>query len=337
MVGPERPTLIERFIGVFHLPYLVGCLPWAFLMSLFSSVAGNVEPLGPAKAFEGWVTSFVQVSNNSIIIVLLMFYLLYAPHYVRMRIVQAKESIAPLLLNREEEFHRLFGRISALRPHAVVWLVISLLFLTGLNPGFPSTLGLSFPLPNILFIVLALLISSVIWTYYASLRGIDQMGTAQLQLRPYFKDRMLGLRPVGRLSLSIATAYFLLIGFLLISILVSPAPLVIYALILGLTLLGVLMFFLPLRRLHGRMLEQKKLERAGLEDRLGQLYQNPVETRSSTDISELFMLDMRERRISSIATWPFDTGIIIRLSAIIISVVAILLSKVIAGAIGIGG
>ena len=97
------------------------------------------------------------------------------------------------------------------------------------------------------------------------------------------------------------------------------------------------MFFLPLRRLHERMLEQKKLERAGLEDALGQLYQNPVEMRSSTDISQLFMLDMRERRTSSIATWPFDTGIIVRLSAIIISVVAILLSKVIAGAIGIGG
>jgi hypothetical protein len=44
----------------------------------------------------------------------------------------------------------------------------------------------------------------------------------------------------------------------------------------------------------------------------------------------MFRLDMMDRRVSSMAVWPFDVGILGRLSAIALSVIAILISRIVA-------
>jgi len=49
-IGPENPTLIERFVMLLHLPYTVGCLlivVLAFLVSLTqTSLASLLLPSG---------------------------------------------------------------------------------------------------------------------------------------------------------------------------------------------------------------------------------------------------------------------------------------------------
>ena len=98
----------------------------------------------------------------------------------------------------------------------------------------------------------------------------------------------------------------------------------------GLILLGVLLFFVPLNRLQRRMVIEKQIEKAGLTPKLRALFQESTEVDSDPNLSEMFRLDMMDRKISSMATWPFDIGILGRLSVIALSVTAILISRIIA-------
>lgn len=55
---------------------------------------------------------------------------------------------------------------------------------------------------------------------------------------------------------------------------------------------------------------------------------------SLSRIEKLLALEVNERKVAAIQTWPFDTKVLGRLVAIILSVIAILLSQIIA--IGLG-
>src|SRR5439155_1467128 len=71
--------------------------------------------------------------------------------------------------------------------------------------------------------VISLALSSVVWTYWSLSKGMLRFSSAPLELRPYYEDPFLGLRPIGSLALSLATVYFGFIALFMLSLLTSSS------------------------------------------------------------------------------------------------------------------
>ncbi len=96
--------------------------------------------------------------------------------------------------------------------------------------------------------------------------------------------------------------------------------------------MGVVMLLFSLGDMHGKMIQVKQEEEASLRMRTAQLMLAPKdqggqESQVFLRMEELLRLQVLEARISKIPTWPFETRVVERLLAIILSVVAIMLAK----------
>ena len=175
------------------------------------------------------------------------------------------------------------------------------------------------------------ILATFFWTFGYSMYSIHRMGRLPLRLKPYAQDRTLGLKPFATASLNSTLIYFGVVTAIVVVVAAGGAiPLNLGLLFLGLYPVGLLLFFLPLRSLHGKMTEAKKETLARITPR----YERAVEIASSgakvDEITNEMVAVVEIRRdIQQIHTWPFDTGIIIRLAAIVFSLGAILLSAVI--------
>ena len=69
---------------------------------------------------------------------------------------------------------------------------------------------------------------------------------------------------------------------------------------------------------------------ARLRPNLGPIYEEGAGPHSAQDVAHLYRVDMMDRKVAAMAVWPYDVGILGRLSAITLSVIAILLSRIIA-------
>jgi hypothetical protein len=342
-------TLAERFVAAFRLPYAVACILIGFvLVGIPNSILSWY--LQTSDLRQAVLTAF---STNSLLQYSLIAYAFYAPHYMRTRLLDAARSLSAVLPDREEGFRRAFAGISSVRPQVVTWLLFLFALLVAVNAAALLGTGESTIIVNVggsfsvvefvgtIYDVIAialstLALSSVVWTYWSTSVGIHRLGSAPLQLRPYYEDAFLGLKPVGSLALTLATGYFSFIALLLLVLATSPTVpsvgdiLGVGGFLFGLILLGVLLFFVPLNRLHRRMVTEKQIQKAGLAPKLRALFQESGEVDSDPNFSKVFRLDMMDRKISSMATWPFDIGILGRLSVIALSVTAILISRIIA-------
>ena len=93
--------------------------------------------------------------------------------------------------------------------------------------------------------------------------------------------------------------------------------------------LGVLLFFLPLTKLHRRMMAEQRTARTALNPQLRTLFQEPP-NRGSDDVGHVLRVDLMDRKVAAMALWPYDVGILGRLSVIAVSVTAILISRILA-------
>jgi len=345
--APEMPTLAERLITASRLPYALGCVILGLgvfgLFNAFLAEFAKSASLGDAVA--------VAFAPQNVAQSLLVAYAFYSPRYMRMKLLETKASLSSLVPDGAEGFRRIFGGISSVRPQAVTWGLFLVALLVSVNAGVftggPSNISLAFdsafaPLEfvaTVLDIVslaaVTLALSSVVWTYFGIARGIRRFGSASLQLRPYYEDAFLGLRPMGSLALSLATVYFGFITLLLLSAVTggsnpSPAEIVgVGGFIAGLIVLGVLFFFVPLTRLHERMLTEKRDAKSALTPKLRAILQD-VQSAGVVDSSHILRTDLMDRKVADMAVWPYDIGILGRLSVIAASVTAILISRIIA-------
>ena len=341
-------TLAERFILAFHLPYEVGCiLAGVVLFGILTTVLSTY-----AATSDTSVAIRTALSPASLSLDFLVAYSFYVPHYMRNRLVEAGTSLSTLLPDRVEGYRRIFGRLGSLKPQLITWPLFLAVLLVAANAsaimgGGASTItvrggpGRAFEFFAAIYDVASLAVatlglSSVLWAYWSISRGIHRLGGIPLELRPYYEDAFLGLKPVGSLALSLATAYFVFIGLFGVGLAVSPRTPEIGDIIglggflSGLILLGLALFFLPLRRLHNQMILRKQAEVGRLREKLGPVFQEPANPGFSEEIGHLFRLDMMDRKVSSMATWPFDIRILGKLSVIALSVTAILISRIVA-------
>ena len=333
---------------MFRLPYAIGCILVGFLLFGFFDVVftkyAQTSNLSTALA--------AALTPSSLLTDLLITYAFYAPRYMRRKLVEAGRALSPLLPDREAEFHRTFSEVAAPRPQLIAWFLFLVALLVALNAAailgtgpspfvFNAGPGSDFEFVASIYDILSLAVatlalSSVVWTFWSISLGIHRFGGAPLALRPYYEDAFLGLKPLGALSLSLALGYFVFVGMFLLAVTGSPSTpkpadiLGVGGFLSGLVLLGLVLFFLPLRRLHQRMLHQKQQEAARLRPKLAPVFEEGAGSHAAQDVGHLFRVDMMDRKVSAMAVWPYDVGILGRLSAITLSVVAILISRIIA-------
>ncbi len=104
--------------------------------------------------------------------------------------------------------------------------------------------------------------------------------------------------------------------------------------------MGVVMFFLPLNSLHLKMVAEKTRSQQELNRKF--LVMTKTTEVTSTDVStnaknndaigqllRLKEFEITERKLASTPSWPFDVQVLARLITIVLSVTAVLLSRLI--------
>lgn len=222
-------------------------------------------------------------------------------------------------------------------PLAFLIIAFYLSFSVGSFSLFEKILALGLPYLYFIFVM-----SAFIWAYGYSMYAVNKMGKLPLRLRPFTEDRVLGLRPFGSVSLRL-TALFL--GFMA----VGALPAVVDPLSFGLApaaadiflgswvstlVAGALLLFLaPLRSIRRQLKSAKSVELAWVTPMRTELLQK-IKSHSAKEaqtdaVNEFNSLGKIEAEIRQIPAWPFDFSQLARLLAIVFSVSAILLSRVI--------
>ena len=346
---PETTTLTEKILLRIPLPYVATCIVLGYLVNTLLPIV-LLDIVEPGSISDPLLEA---LSPLSLVNSLFLAYMFFAPRYMRLRLLKSEKQLSQLLPAGEDDFHRIFGRVSSLKPQILFWGFFTVLLLADFNilplllpttgsgqssgPQPATSLGIGVAeFASILsFIVTTLVISSLAWVYYSSLRGIHKLGSLSINFAPFYRDTFLGLRPVGSLALSLAATYFVLVIFFVALGFASSPSLVdlvtVGGLLVGLVIVGILAFFLPLRKLHDMMLQQKASERSSLSERFAKVVESASPERDpETDALEVLKLDLMDRKVSSIATWPFDFQILGKLTIIILSVTAALLTRFIA-------
>ncbi len=185
------------------------------------------------------------------------------------------------------------------------------------------------------------------WLYYAYYFGtffwmlgysaytLNKMGKLPLELKHFSEDRTLGLRDFGSTSLRLAGLFVLFIALFVIPNTIGGFVDLSFLLVyIGLMLIAIPLFLVPLLGLHSKLVSEKRK----IVGQFAPAYKRLVQTLEANGAvgpderlsSQLSATRQVIQEAGQIHSWPFDTGIIVRLSAIVISVVAILLSRVLA-------
>jgi len=317
-IGPEQPTIAERFVRLLHVPYLLGCVIWALVLLeipiLFARFYGSHEP----------------ITNQQILYLIVVFLMsVYFPmsvRFVRNRLLEAEPKITPLLPDGEADYHGLFGRAVNPRRQIIVIIVIALMAIYVIihTSSFVGRV-----INSVCSIYIAVMLGSLIWFNIGCVTGLYRLGGKSLKFRSFWEGPKLGTRPIGSLCLSLSAAYFVGVILLILFSVTSPNELyqipyirVIYGVfILG----GLTMFFLPLYRVHLRMAEEKARQELQVQRQFDMASNIPKSNEKqilSDNIQKLMALEMVDRKIQAISTWPFDTGLLTRLLIILLPVIA---------------
>ena len=345
--GLGRPIFVEHGIAAVPLPYLgtstiVTLLATGpgYLLARLIENGGDwnqtvAEIFGDALALPLWRSIPLLILS-----VWFNLYLLWLVRHSRLHIARFADEVAPLLPDGKAGVRRIFGHLYSRLPviglAAAFGLFFSLLLLEPMPPGFGF---LEFLVLGLNLVFLPFVDAQVIWNYFATIWGVHRIGREALRLRPAFEDPMLGLRPLGSLSLGATFYYFGALAIIIVEVTLSPDPIrpAYLAFLIVLVLFGAGLLFLPLVSIHRLMVAEKRRAIETASSRAGDVYApltagNPTSEPSLHEVRDLLlrthgMLLHREeeRRIQTRPTWPFETRAMTRIAAITVTgVVAVL-------------
>jgi len=346
-IGLERPTFVERAIAAIPLPYLVTCTivallvtgPGYFLARLIET-GGDWNQTVAAIFGDAFALPLWRSVPLIILSVGFELYLLWLVRHSRLHIARYAKEIAPLLPGGDADVRRIFGhlywRLPVIGLAAAFGLFFFLLLLEPLPPAFGV---LDFVILGVNLVFLPFVDAQVIWNYAATIWGVHRIGRQALRLRPLFEDPMLGLRPLGSLSLGATFYFFGALVIIIAEVTLSPDPVrpAYLAFLIVLVLFGAGLMFLPLVSIHRLMVAEKRraIDEAGT--RAGGIYAplmagNPTSEPSLHEVRDLLLRTHgilvhreEERRIQALPTWPFETRAMTRIAAITLTgVVAVL-------------
>jgi hypothetical protein len=182
-------------------------------------------------------------------------------------------------------------------------------------------------LPIALLVNLPLL--TAVWVYLALLLSLVRLGRRTLSLTAFPEDLSLGLGEVGRLAF---TAFWIYAAGFAPVLLVSVANPPRLLLVLGLFLLGVLLFFGCLQGLHRQLVAARRhfLEWAG--ELYARAYE-PVRSGSlvalGAQAQALQAAEVIQRRAEAIQQWPFQQRRLAQIAGIVGTVVTFVATGII--------
>jgi hypothetical protein len=331
----ENLTFVERFVKLIPIPYPLAALVWSLVL-----------PGSPGFYAIQYLTlgstpfSFANLPN-ALLNLLLSFYLFVIVRYVRLRVVAAEALIAPRLSGGEQDYQQAFGRMTQTAPVVLLTMalgtpILALYAIAGILSTVPAII-----LANIIVVyVSSLSFTTYLWEFAVASWGLHKLGGPSLRLGSFLEDRMMGSKPMGNLALFLTIPYYG--GLLLTDLLFStflPSSLLGTAMFIAFLFLGVALFLLPLNSIHARMQAEKRRLMQEVVARYPRLNQDQSQTKGTatmddvhsrlarlTDLQEVEMLD---RKIASLPTWPFDIQVVSRFITIVLSVTAVLLSRLI--------
>ena len=346
-IGLERPTFVERAIAAIPLPYLVTCTivallvtgPGYFLARLIET-GGDWNQTVAAIFGDAFALPLWRSVPLIILSVGFELYLLWLVRHSRLHIARYAKEIAPLLPGGDADVRRIFGhlywRLPVIGLAAAFGLFFFLLLLEPLPPAFGV---LDFVILGVNLVFLPFVDAQVIWNYAATIWGVHRIGRQALRLRPLFEDPMLGLRPLGSLSLGATFYFFGALVIIIAEVTLSPDPVrpAYLAFLIVLVLFGAGLMFLPLVSIHRLMVAEKRRAIDDAGTRAGGIYAplmagNPTSEPSLHEVRDLLLRTHgilvhreEERRIQALPTWPFETRAMTRIAAITLTgVVAVL-------------
>ena len=275
------------------------------------------------------------------------FYMFYVIRYMRLKVVRAESELLPLCPDGEESFHRAFGRIGQRKSQVFFWLLVgslNILYFFRLF-RFTGQVYLTLTVANMLLFAVAW--GTVFWVYMSSIYGLYVLGRQPLKLKAYSEDTMLGVSPIGYLSLHLAIVYLSVIALGAVATSLYADLFTITSLI-TFVIIGGALFFLPLTSVHRLMLRARLREHSLLRSQFNQLVTIPedqVPSSSETTLSDLhallsdlkglIALEIVERKAVSMPTWPFDSKVLGQLTLVIASATATIIAQIILLALNI--
>jgi hypothetical protein len=334
-------------VGLTHLPYPVSCIiigsllgpPSFFLLFFLDSLDASqaLKEISSSTFFTiGTFGQPLPLAQGLAVAVLYNIFLiltLYFARYMRTISLNVESNITKLCPEfTEQDYHKTFGGISNIKFVLLLTATFSILYVPPRIGG--STGPFSLLSDTVLLPLDFLVISGTLWVYLRSLWGIYKFGKRPMTLIPYHKDRMLGLHPIGAMSLSFGIVYLLLdTTALAAGILTTDIENLI--ILVGLLVLLATMLFLPVYGVHQRMLAEKNREKTGLRSRIAEIASTADEgkpeagNRELSDLKYLLAYRTLSGEVSKMPTWPFETGRLERFLAIFLSVTSILIARLV--------
>ena len=324
----------ERLANRFNLPIwgaaiVFGLGPFILLGAASSPIPGGLlNPPANAVSFDFLENALA----TGLLVTVISLFTFYTGRYLRREITGLLDYANSLTDRPAQETSSL--RLSNLTSTSGVMIAFAItgsftipLFILGGT----GTLSENFA-GEIPFIWFTFILASFFWVFGYSMYAIYRMGKLPLNLNPYSQDRTLGLRPFAKASLNSTLIYLGVTTTVIVPIAIGGAiPFELALLFLGLYPVGFVLFLLPLRSLGAKLREARGDALAKIAPRYERLVVD-VSNGGKVDTelaNEMAVVAEVRHDLQQIRTWPFDTGILVRLLAIVISVSAILVSALI--------
>ncbi len=263
------------------------------------------------------------------VVLLFSLYVLLAARYVRGQMEKLREYAQSMSAgNSSIELRSLYGFRGPLVT--LLLLGVGTSFLPFTPPQYSPVQGFLTQFPWYYFEFVQ---ATFIWVIAYSVYSIYRIGKLPLKLKAFAEDRTLGLKPFATASLYFTGLYEVYAFFLFLPLALGTSGLPFLIVFAGVALLGLAFFLVPLISLRRKLIVAKREKLSWISPRYMRIVQQ-IEANGSGPIdgsvvNELTVIDKIQRDIQQIHHWPFDTGILTRLTAIILSVIAIILAKII--------
>ena len=316
--APETPapgTLIERAATALHVPFpvLAGLLAFALSAAVPQTIIPGTGSSGGALG--GLLTTNADLILGKVILFGLFFYVILIRRAIRIRALAVGADLPHHQQNPQAYFRDL-----SVRSYGVRWplvaTVVATVGLTGailLEVPTSSSLYSWDQLPLYLFFTFwrILALSLAVYTFAVVSWGMYEYARRPLEMESYFDDPALGLSPLGAFTISLVVYYVILIALLSLWGSLSSNGEFVFALVVILSLVGVVLFLQPMRAFHTKMVAEKEraLEQVGARMRIElQRVDLTGQGTGTADPANILALEAIERRVEAIRTWPFPTG-----------------------------
>jgi hypothetical protein len=246
----------------------------------------------------------------------------------RLRPVYAAIVPAPQTAEASWPFRSIEGSIGPLGITAVFTVMFAVPELLVRGPSSVSALAVP-----VLF-VSALPGSTLIWVYGGILWGLNRLGTADLRLAPFEEDASLGLGPFGTLA---AVSFVFIIAFYVPIVIGRELRTALFELVSFASI--VVLLFLSVYRLHRRLVAERRKHLLWARHRYGRAFRAAMGDGEKESIREraagLQLAAEAERRAAAIQTWPFDVSAFRIIGAIVSSVLAAMVARLMLSRVGL--